>query len=191
MPNQDPAVRGMLCVLLIPLIVVVIFYFVTLQKALLRVAPHNRMLEPGKVWLGLIPLFNLIWNFVLALRIPESLRNEFGERGEDDGSDYGRGIGVGNAILALAGVFLNLANNGSPDPLLFLIIVAEGLVSLVLFIIFWVRIAGYSRRLATPGPFPYQPLDDGDEDDHSDRGPPAPSSEAIRSDNRWRYRRRE
>ena len=44
------------------------------------------------VWLSLIPFFNIIWAFFIATRIPDSLKKEFRERGQDDGSDYGRAL---------------------------------------------------------------------------------------------------
>ena len=61
---------------------IAIFYLVTLQKALSRVSRRNRLMQPGMVWLALIPLFNLVWNFFIATQIPDSLRNEFRARGQ-------------------------------------------------------------------------------------------------------------
>src|ERR1043166_8109214 len=88
---------GVLCVVAVIAIVVAIFYLLTLQKALNRVSPRNRLMEPGMVWLSLIPLFNIVWAFFVAIRIPDSLRNEFLARRQDDGSDYGKTIGLINA----------------------------------------------------------------------------------------------
>jgi len=75
--NQDAAAAaavallGILCLILIVAIVIAIFYLLTLQKALSRVSPRNRLMEPGMVWLSLIPLFNIIWAFFIATRIPD------------------------------------------------------------------------------------------------------------------------
>ena len=46
-----------------------IFFALTLQKAILRCAPENRTITPGMAWLILIPLFNLVWNFILVKEI--------------------------------------------------------------------------------------------------------------------------
>src|SRR2546423_227574 len=79
-------------------LVVMIFYLLTLQKALSRVAPHNRLMQPGHVWFMLVPCVNIVWQFFVAIRVPDSLRNEFRERGRDDGSDYGKSIALTQAI---------------------------------------------------------------------------------------------
>src|SRR5688572_13284226 len=69
------------CVALAIGIAIAVFYCLTLSKALKQVRPGNRDMEPGQVWLVLIPFFNLYWNFKIASDIPSSLRREFRERG--------------------------------------------------------------------------------------------------------------
>lgn len=164
---------GMLCLFLIVAIIIAVFYLLTLQKALSRVAPWNRLMEPGLVWLSLIPLFNLIWSFFIATRIPDSLRNEFRHRRLDDGSDYGKGIGLANAIIGVLSFALNMVSRLSRQPVV-IITAPLGLISLILFIIFWVRIAGYSKKLAGL-PYDYE----GAREDRYDASR-EPSSEAIR-----------
>ena len=189
--NQDAAAAaavallGILCLILIVAIVIAIFYLLTLQKALSRVSPRNRLMEPGMVWLSLIPLFNIIWAFFIATRIPDSLRNEFRDRGQDAGSDYAKRIGLTNAILGVVSIPLNafsrlFKNEPGLGIILGLIMMILGLVSLVLFIIFWVRIAGYSKELAALPSYPDSGPDYDDRADNRDRGPRGPSSDAIR-----------
>jgi hypothetical protein len=141
---------GFLCFTLIAALVVAVFYLLTLQKALSRVARRNRLMEPGLVWLSLIPLIGLVWSFFIATRVPDSLRNEFRERGNDDLSDYGKRIGLANAILGVVVSAAYLLWSVASSLWWAFIVIPLVLVSLVLFIIFWVRIAGYSRELATP-----------------------------------------
>ena len=62
---------------------ITILFLLTLSKALRRCAPENRTMEPGMVWLYLIPIFNLYWQFVTVNRVSESLKNEFYARGID------------------------------------------------------------------------------------------------------------
>ena len=146
---------GILCVIvgfvLAVVLIIAIFYLITLQKALNRVAPHNRLMEPGMVWLMLIPCVNIVWQFVVAIRVPDSLRNEFRERGQDDGSDYGKSIAIAQAVIGIVStVISNGARGGNRQ------VAAAGnllggllsLVGLVLLIVFWVKVAAYSRRLA-------------------------------------------
>src|SRR3989442_14505671 len=100
------AVLGLACLILIIGIVIGVFHLLTLQKGLSRVAPRNRLMEPGLVWLSLIPIFNLIWSFFIATWVPDSLRNEFQDRGRDDGSDYGKRIGLARAIIGVLYFFV-------------------------------------------------------------------------------------
>src|SRR5262245_60241126 len=112
------AAAGLLCafgVVLIIALVITTFFLLTLYRALSRVSPRNRLMEPGLVWLSLIPLFNLIWTFFIATRVPDSLRNEFRARGRDDGSDYGKGVGLAYAILSVATIPLNVFTNVNPE----------------------------------------------------------------------------
>ena len=52
-------------VLLVPMI----FYLLTLQKALNRCSPECRAMNPGMVWLMLIPLFNVVWQFFIVINL--------------------------------------------------------------------------------------------------------------------------
>src|SRR5260370_41578500 len=104
-PNMND-MMGFICLfvgaIVLVVLVIAIFYLLTLQKALSRVSPHNRTMQPGMVWLMLIPCVNIVWQFFIAIRVPESLLNEFRERGRDDGSDYGKSIALTQAILGIA-----------------------------------------------------------------------------------------
>src|SRR5262245_33189186 len=56
-----------------------------------RVTPENRRIEPGQVWLNLVPVFVVIWLPITVDRVAESLKNEFTSRGLDDPREnYGR-----------------------------------------------------------------------------------------------------
>jgi len=193
-PNEGAFLAGMLgfmCVVVAIALVIAIFYFLTLQKALNRVSRRNRLMEPGLVWLGIIPVFSVIWSFFIATRVPDSLRNEFRDQGRDDGTDYGRGIGLANAIIGAISVPLQVISNVSRDAAFGFVMFPVGLASLVLFIIFWVKIAGYSSKLAAPAPYPRggEEFDDEEHDDYPDRRPRGGPSDAIRPDDRDRYER--
>jgi hypothetical protein len=112
-----------------------IFYLLTLQKALNRCAPGNRTMAPGLVWLTLIPLFSLIWNFFVVSALSRSLGNEFAARNIPADAQPGRSVGFTFAILAACGIV----------PLVGII---AALVGFVMWIVYWVKIAGYSSRLA-------------------------------------------
>ncbi len=147
---------GILCAaLLIGLLIwvtIMIFYLLTLQKALSRVAPQNRTMEPGSVWWMFVPCVNIVWQFLIAIRVPESLRNEFRARGQDDGSDYGKGIALTQAILGIASsVIGNGLGRAGDSGMAQMGSIFSGIMSLAclaLFIAFWVKVANYSSKLA-------------------------------------------
>ena len=71
-----------------------IFYMLTLQKALQRCSAESRTTEPGTVWLLFIPLFNIVWQFILVIKISESLHNEFTKRDMHEDPQPGKTIGL-------------------------------------------------------------------------------------------------
>ena len=195
------ALLGILCVVLGVALVIVIFYLLTLQRALSRVSPENRLMEPGMVWLSLVPCFNLIWQFFIAQRVPDSLRNEFRARGQDDGSDYGKSIGLTVAVINVLTTFANFASNAASPDVAGVFGCGVGLVGileLVLFVVFWVKISNYSGQLAQEG-YRGNPREtflrrfDEDEFDRGEHGgrdlppEPPPGSDQIKEGDQGRY----
>ncbi len=117
------------------LIVVAIFYILTLSRALEKCAPQHRTMQPGMTWLLLIPLVNIVWNFFVVLALSESLGNEFRARGIPAPPEPGKGLGLAMCICACVSF-----------------IPPAGLAHLILWIIYWVKIAEFSRML-NPPPF--------------------------------------
>ncbi len=108
-----------------------------------RIPPAFRKMEPGLVWLLMIPCFGTVWAFFVCLRLPESFQAYFAAQGKADGSDYGRGLGLAYAISSVCSMvpFLNYL---------------AGPVALVLLIIFLVKMTGYKGQIpegatAVPG----------------------------------------
>ena len=87
MYNESAAAFGIVGIVLIVVFVALIiflvpyiFYLITLQNTLKAVSPHNRLMPPGQVWLNLIPLFGMVWHFIVVDKISQSLRLELNER---------------------------------------------------------------------------------------------------------------
>jgi len=119
-------------------LVPVIFYLLTLQGVLNKCAPTSRTMEPGMVWLLLVPFFNLIWNFFVVMNIAKSLGNEYARRRIPSPEPApGQPIGLAMCICACCGIIPFLG-------------ILAGLANLVLWIIYWVKIAEYSRSLDMP-----------------------------------------
>jgi hypothetical protein len=109
-------------------LVVVIMHLITEYKALNLVKPRNRTMEPGMIFLIFIPYFGLVWQFFIVIRLAESLRNEYEDRGwNTEGESFGKGIGLTAAILN--------------------VILCTGLIGLICLIVHWRQIAGYVQRL--------------------------------------------
>jgi hypothetical protein len=122
-------------VIFIVVVVPKIFYLLTLHKALTRCAPENRTMAPGLLWLDLIPVFSMIWNFFVVSAMSKSLGNEFRARNIPSDAQPGQSIGLTYAILAACSII----------PILGIL---ASLAGFVMWIIYWVRIAEYSSKLA-------------------------------------------
>jgi hypothetical protein len=116
-------------------IVVAVLYLLNLQNLLKIISPENRVVEPSNVWLMLIPLFNLVYAFILYPKISESVKNEFLKRGLADGGDYGKSLGTAMAVLGLCGFIPVLGGFAS-------------IAHLVIWIIYWVKMSEYKSKLS-------------------------------------------
>jgi hypothetical protein len=122
-------------VLLVPFI----FYLLTLQKALRRCSPETRAMQPGMVWLMLIPVFGLFWHFMLVLNLAKSLGAEFQKRGIAEEPAPGQTIGLATCVLNCCMIV----------PLLGFLC---SLGTIVCWIVYWVKIAGFSAKLGAAAP---------------------------------------
>jgi hypothetical protein len=92
-------------------------------------------MNPGKVWLILIPVFGLVWSFVVVINITKSLKNEFARRGVPrPDPTLGETIGLATCVCSCC-TFIPLLGRFA------------GLAGFVLWIAYWIRIASYSRAL--------------------------------------------
>lgn len=142
--------EGVGCFIPLLLFIAFVALLAAVVRAVSRVHPENRRIEPAQVWLNLIPLFNLIWLPVTVDRVGESLRNELTERGLEKTRDgYGKSAGFTGLLLVWIGFFL---------PYLGLVLWAFALVYAV---VYWVLLNGYVRRLDEPGEHHLPPPDEG------------------------------
>jgi hypothetical protein len=125
-------------------IVINVVVCLLLYNALNAIPPQFRRQEPGLVWLLLIPLFHLVWNFFVFPKIGESYRDFFHSIGRADVGDGGRGIGLAFSICA-ACMIVPCVN------------IFTGLAALVLLIIFLVKIYNLKGQIPTGGFPPTMP----------------------------------
>ena len=119
---------------------------ILISSAQAKVPAEHQLIAPGYVWLLLIPLFNIIWNFWVFLKVPESFQAAFAAQGRTDVGDCGRGLGMWYAICAA------VSTVGAFIPLVSCFSGLAGLASLVLLILFLVKIMGLKGQLAVPAP---------------------------------------
>ncbi len=128
----------------------VIFYFLDLQNTLKEVRVENRKMKPGQVWLLLIPLFSIYWLFEVVNKIADSLKAEFTSRNiEVDEERPSYRIGIIYAIIGAVAPFLNMVSRLMQFPALEsgIISLVLGIGSIVLWILYWVKVRGYRKML--------------------------------------------
>jgi len=70
-----------------------------------KIPPEHRIIEPGQVWLLLVPCFAMFWNFMVFQKIPQSFQRHFSSQGRTDLGDCGEQLGLWYAItVAMTGV---------------------------------------------------------------------------------------
>ena len=92
-------------------------------------------MKPSQVWLMLIPLFGIVWQFIIINRIADSLKSEFAKRNisiDEERPAYS--IGLTYCILFCFGWI----------PILGVLASIGGLVCCI---IYWVKIDGYKTKL--------------------------------------------
>ena len=112
-----------------------IFFLVHLSKLLSKCNPENRDMEPGLVFLNLIPLFNLGWIFYTVIKVRDALKAEFLLRDlKSDDPEFSFGVGLAYCITAACSIIPVIGT-------------FTALASLVLWIIYWVQTNKYSKQL--------------------------------------------
>ncbi len=121
----------LLAIFLVPLI----FFLLQLQKLLNACTPGSRQMDPGMVWLNLIPLFSLGWMIYTVIKIRDTLKIEFPARNiETDDPEFCFPIGLAMGICSACSIipFINYLT---------------GIASLVLMIIYWIKMHKYTTIL--------------------------------------------
>lgn len=144
MKNDDAMAMGIMVVvfafiLLMVLVVLAIqiFFLLTLFRCMKKVSPENRTMEPGLVWLNLVPILSLGWIFYTVIQIKESLLKEFSARNLTGDVEGTYKMGLTYAILAACSVIPYIG-------------ILPGLVALVFWIIYWVQLSKLSKQIDEP-----------------------------------------
>lgn len=141
-------ILGAICVGLLIGLGIQAFICYLLSDALKRLPPEFRKQEPNMVWLLMIPLFSLVWNFFVYPKISESYQAYFAAQNGNipNGNpnlnyqntmiqqDTGQGIGLAYCICCCCGIIPYLG-------------ACIGLAALVLLIIYLVKLSGLKAQI--------------------------------------------
>lgn len=122
-------------IIIIFFVIPTIFYLLTLQNTLNLIGLKNRKMPTRNLWLLLIPLFGTIWHFFIVKNMADSLKAEFSSRNiktNEDRPAYGIGI-----VMCISQCFMVI-------PLINSI---AGIVFLVCWIVYWIKISSYKKLL--------------------------------------------
>ncbi len=113
----------------------VIFYILTLTRTLTKCSATSITIEPGMLWLLLVPFVNLVWHFFVVIGLAKTLSNEFRARNITSVEPMpGQSIGIAMCICGACGIIPFLG-------------VIASLAGFVLWIVYWAKIAEFSRML--------------------------------------------
>ena len=123
-------VGGVVCAVIINII------FAAIVSGWLKHVPEPcREITPGQVWLIIIPIFALYWQFrVYMTGVPNSFKNYFNAQGRTDVGDCGKSLGMWMCILTFLG-FIPIINMFS------------GIASLILLVLWMVKIHGLKQQI--------------------------------------------
>jgi hypothetical protein len=126
---------GIAFIFLLLFLIPFILYLVMLQRTMQMVSPDLRKMTPGQVWLIFIPVFGIVWNFLMVGYIADSVSAELQRRNlpqTEERAGYGPGLTM--CILNVCGIIPFIGS-------------FIALVGLVFWIVYWVKMSGYKRQL--------------------------------------------
>jgi len=145
--------------LLLAFVIPAIFFVLAQQKTLQVISPENRAMSPESVWLQLIPFFGMVWQFLVVVRIANSISKEMASKIVDSILDDSQAqiketeesptfaVGIAYCILTTLGVIINYYTMQSAS---YLALVGSlfAFTGMVCWIIYWVRLVKTKNKLA-------------------------------------------
>lgn len=133
-------------------LIIVVLFMLTQHKTLKAIQPKNRKMKPGGVWLQFIPIYGLIWQFSVVKRIADSIRKEMASRQDDSILGFSDAVAaeafnqrptfqIGIAYCIFFTICFVLAR------LLPLIQIWFFIPGMICWIIYWVQLAKWKRKL--------------------------------------------
>jgi len=152
--KPDSSLWILLIIILLGVCVVGVLFILTQQNTLKAIRPEHRELRPGQVWLQLIPLINLYWQFIVVTRIADSISRQNASFQDDSIlgiPDYDAVAAVGKRPTYAMGIaFCTLMVANSVLSYISSLAMLQGVVALggiICWIIYWVQLAEVKRKL--------------------------------------------
>ena len=118
-------------------IIIWILFAWTVYRTLKLVKKDNLCILPSQAWFLAVPMFNIYWNFEVARRLSDSLNNEFYDRKVEVEERPTQKWGL---IFAWTFLLTNI-------PLPYFLLIIIGIVHLVYFITYWVKVSELKNLL--------------------------------------------
>lgn len=126
-------------------VAVAILFLLTQYNTLKAIQPQNRTMSPGEVWLQLIPLFNLVWQFIVVQRISESINRQLSSRAFSFEENQPVPLyQQGNRPTYQIGMAMCILNVLGWVPLLGTLARIAGLIC---WIAYWVQLSNYKNHI--------------------------------------------
>jgi hypothetical protein len=145
--SEDIYLLVIMMVVLLAFLAVYIFFLIEQQNILKAIRPENRLMRPGQVWLQLIPLFNVVWQFIVVGRISDSIQREFATW-ENDSI-----VGLPDAQVAHVINTRPTYDIGLAYCILYLcnwipfVGTLAGIAGLVCWVIYWTKLVEFRRKI--------------------------------------------
>lgn len=126
-------------VFLIAGIIILVFWLIVMSRALDQVSHDIRKMEPGAVWLCAIPVFGLVWQFLVTNAVAKGIAGEFAVRNMFPAeSKPGAAIGTTGCILVCCCIIPYAG-------------VAVAIIGLIFLVIHISKISEYNSALKASG----------------------------------------
>ena len=136
------AASGMSWLLFLISEAIALLFVLALKKTLEKCSPTSRAMDAGTLWLLMIPLVNMVVNFMVVTNMAKSLANEFRARGiQSPEAEPGKSVGMAFSICGAGLIVLAFIAPGLES--------IAGSVYCVLFGFYWKKMNNFSRMLDT------------------------------------------
>jgi hypothetical protein len=142
-PYEEPTVWPYYFIGAVVIMIISCLLASTFQSVWRSISADLRTMAPEQSWLIIIPILGIIWMFYMIYQMGNALKEEFKRREiVEFESTPGLGIGWAFSFALLTGQLVSFIG----EPVLTAILL---ITAVILLIIFWIRLAGFQRKLET------------------------------------------